>query len=347
MKKFLLPFFAVVFAAVFLGNTSTATAQSAPVRGEDCTISPDDRSGRGNCSQNTRATWFCVGGKCQNPGDIGDACLPNINNRTSGTCGKGMCVPDPNDGTLKCTEKSEDIGDTCIESPDNPAGNCSPGDRGAPRFCVNGKCEFPANEGEACLARPNRPEGTCASNFLCENGLCKKKPPSNADPTLPPPPKPPCAVEGQLRCESFHTGFGRILTNPGGFISSVFGVLLALSGAIALLLIIRAGYRIMVSEGNPEKVKEGRDQLIAAIVGLLFLIFAFVFLQLIGVDILKIPGFGGVPAPESKRLPKGSTCISDSQDPSFLGQGNCEKDLICGDIDPSLCRDEGCQGTCK
>jgi len=109
------------------------------------------------------------------------------------------------------------------------------------------------------------------------------------------PPSPPCGTGGWQNgeCTSFDSAFGAIETDPAGFIKTIFGILLSASGGIALLLIIRSGYQLMTSQGNPEQVKNGRDQLIAAIVGLVFLIFAFVFLQLIGFDILKIPGFGG------------------------------------------------------
>jgi hypothetical protein len=85
------------------------------------------------------------------------------------------------------------------------------------------------------------------------------------------------------------TVFGDVSTDPAGFIVKIFAILLSLSGGIALLLIIRAGYSIMTSQGKPEQLQQGREQLIAAIVGLIFLIFSFVLLQLIGIDILKIP----------------------------------------------------------
>jgi hypothetical protein len=47
----------------------------------------------------------------------------------------------------------------------------------------------------------------------------------------------------------------------------------------------------MTSQGKPESIQEGRDQIIAAIVGLAFLIFSLVFLEVIGVNLLRIPDF--------------------------------------------------------
>lgn len=87
------------------------------------------------------------------------------------------------------------------------------------------------------------------------------------------------------------TAFGPITTTPEGFIKAIFGVLLSLSGGIAVILIIISGYRLMTSQGNPEKLQAAREQLTSAIIGLVFIIFSLSILQIIGVDILKIPGF--------------------------------------------------------
>lgn len=102
---------------------------------------------------------------------------------------------------------------------------------------------------------------------------------------------PPCAIFENDKCIAVNTAIGEISTEPAGFVKSIFSIVLGLSGGIALILIIIAGYRLMASHGNPEAVQAARDQLISAIVGLLFIIFSFVILQVIGVDILKIPGF--------------------------------------------------------
>jgi len=112
-------------------------------------------------------------------------------------------------------------------------------------------------------------------------------------------PLPPCADNDRTTlspdttdtCSKLKTAIGDIETAPEKFIGSVFGVVLGLSGGIALLLIIYSGYQLMASQGNPEKLQAARDQLISAIIGLVFIIFSLVILQIIGVDILKIPGF--------------------------------------------------------
>lgn len=105
---------------------------------------------------------------------------------------------------------------------------------------------------------------------------------------------PPCHIWSQdadHRCLEVNTAFGPLKTDTNGFIGVVSGILLGASGSIGLLLIMRAGYRIMTARGNPEGIKEGREQLVAVILGMIFLIFAFVFLQIIGYDLLQIPGW--------------------------------------------------------
>lgn len=92
-------------------------------------------------------------------------------------------------------------------------------------------------------------------------------------------------------CTKTFTAIGDIATDPSGFVTRIFGFLLSISGGIAVLMIIYSGYNFMTSQGNPETVKEARERLTSAIVGLLFIIFSLVILQIIGVNILHIPGF--------------------------------------------------------
>lgn len=101
----------------------------------------------------------------------------------------------------------------------------------------------------------------------------------------------PLVTNLEAQCKSISTAIGDISTEPQGFIKKIFEVVLGLVGGIALIVIMISGYRMMASQGNPESLAAARGQLISAIVGLLFIIMSFVILQVIGVDVLRIPGF--------------------------------------------------------
>lgn len=90
-------------------------------------------------------------------------------------------------------------------------------------------------------------------------------------------------------CPTIPSGFGIPLpTDIGGLINALLGIFLSISGGIAIILIIISGYRVMTSQGNPEKLQAAKEQLTAAIVGVLFVIFSLVILEVVGVDILNI-----------------------------------------------------------
>ncbi|MEK7182618.1 MAG: hypothetical protein AAB694_00460, partial [Patescibacteria group bacterium] len=82
------------------------------------------------------------------------------------------------------------------------------------------------------------------------------------------------------------------IENTTEFVKWFLGWAIGIGGGVAFLLILWSGFQIMTSAGNPERLKAGREQLTAAIGGLLFLIFSMFLLRLIGVDILQLPGFG-------------------------------------------------------
>jgi hypothetical protein len=126
------------------------------------------------------------------------------------------------------------------------------------------------------------------------------------------PPHPPCneptITAGKFTgCKSIFTGLGvAISTNPTLFIRDIFGILLSISGGILLLLIIYSGYQLMTSQGNPERIQAARERITSAIVGFLFLIFSLVLLEVIGVDILRIPGFEKGSGPMPRPGPSGA-----------------------------------------
>lgn len=65
-----------------------------------------------------------------------------------------------------------------------------------------------------------------------------------------------------------------------------------IGGGIAFLLIIYAGFMVMSSAGNPDRLKAGQELMTSAISGLLLLIFSVFILKFIGIDILGLYNFG-------------------------------------------------------
>ena len=135
------------------------------------------------------------------------------------------------------------------------------------------------------------------TSFSCQVPSAAPKPPgtsgsSNFTSALPLP--APCASSEQDtngNCNSIHTALGNISTNVPGFTKWLLTFILSVAGGIVVLIIIATGYKLMASQGDPEKVKEAREGLTSAIVGLLFIIFSLVILQFITQSVLHIPGF--------------------------------------------------------
>lgn len=86
-------------------------------------------------------------------------------------------------------------------------------------------------------------------------------------------------------------GIGQIQANPADFVSGLFGCGISVVGGIAVLFIIYGGFVWLTSAGDPTKVRIGKEYITYAIVGLLLAIFTLVILQVIGLDILRIPDF--------------------------------------------------------
>jgi len=93
-------------------------------------------------------------------------------------------------------------------------------------------------------------------------------------------------------CTEVDTGIGTLSVDPSKFVSQLFTLIFGIVGGIAFLLFIYSGYILMTSAGNKEKVQGARDTITSAIAGLLFIIFSIALLEIVGVHILRIPGWG-------------------------------------------------------
>lgn len=89
------------------------------------------------------------------------------------------------------------------------------------------------------------------------------------------------------------SGIGCVKTDSKKFIEeTVFGLGIGLAGGFSLLCIIYAAFMMQSSQGNPEKLKKAQEMITSCIMGLMLIIFSVFILRLIGVNILRIPGFG-------------------------------------------------------
>lgn len=95
--------------------------------------------------------------------------------------------------------------------------------------------------------------------------------------------------------EGIWTAVGCIKTDPTDIVQAIMTVGISIAGGVALLMFLAAGFMLSVSQGEPKRTSDAKEMLTSAIIGLLFIIFSVTILQFIGVDILRIPGFGGQP----------------------------------------------------
>lgn len=174
------------------------------------------------------------------------------------------CREDPllTNGTFKClSDESMEcraIGNG-TESCTSELEHCCPNDK---PYCSAGTCVASFE----CTAEN---EGSCCPEFgtICESGSCVNAPDGECigeDPTLPP---APGYLGPQIEIPQLFSSIGAILY-PAGI-------------GIGLFFIVRAGYVIMMSEGNPDEIKRGQEHLTSAIIGTLFIVLSTAILRVI------------------------------------------------------------------
>lgn len=100
------------------------------------------------------------------------------------------------------------------------------------------------------------------------------------------------SVVSSVSCpDGVSTDLGCIPHDPFQFVSKFYSIGLGLIGGVAVLFIIYGGFLILTSEGDPAQLTKGKSYIYYAIAGLLLAIFGFIFVEVIAVDILRIPGF--------------------------------------------------------
>ena len=71
------------------------------------------------------------------------------------------------------------------------------------------------------------------------------------------------------------------INDIGSLISVVLKFLIPFAALILLFVFIWGGYDFMLSQGSPEKIKTARSKIVAGIVGLVLMVFAFIIAKFV------------------------------------------------------------------
>jgi len=93
--------------------------------------------------------------------------------------------------------------------------------------------------------------------------------------------------------EGVWTAIGCIRKDPVEIVQNLIKIGLGMGGGVALLMILISGFIISTSQGDPKRLGDAKEMVVAAVTGLLFVIFSVVILEFIGYSVFRIPGFGG------------------------------------------------------
>ena len=102
-----------------------------------------------------------------------------------------------------------------------------------------------------------------------------------------------CMVNNKDKTKPYiWTAFGCLPADLSELIGTfIFTTGLGIAGGIAFLYFLYGSFLILTSAGNPEKIEEAKQIIVSALSGLLLIIFSVFILKVIGVDILRLPGF--------------------------------------------------------
>ena len=224
--------------------------------------------------------------KCESCGSEGQICCNNSTKCDSGlNCGTdGICKNFGNEPETDCNETNEMCcydgwgvgkGNTCqiIDTVPPVYDNCyckaglTCTKRGTTGYCTDaGSC---GGMDEICCDPPLQ---RCDDGLTCSVNL---KICGHYDDNLPP--GPPGLV---------YTG--PIIDSLEKIIGPVAKMLYYGGLAIGVLFIILSGYKIMVSEGDPQRVKAAQEQLTSAILGIIFILLSVTIIRIIMNTIVNI-----------------------------------------------------------
>ncbi len=256
--------------------TVDSTRCTVEQTGQDCTdegkCGPPDAD-NGTCPSGQMCTRSSFNLKCKAntnctvQGDSGTACSHE-------GCGYGC------DADNICT-RDEGGGHYCAASTACRSGNSCSGE-GCGNGCAPGyKCtRQPEDGGYRCEASNNCGIVSCSSGdssgcsatgcgygYACKDGTCI------VDATCT-----PTTVQSEYE--------GPKITQFSGLMARFYNLFFPLAILYGVIMILKAGYILMTSEGNPQKTRGGQEDLTAALLGTIFVVLSAAILRIIIVQIL-------------------------------------------------------------
>ena len=187
---------------------------------------------------------------------IGDTCTPSGDNLP-------VC------GGLVCTCAPSDPNNCSVSNPPLSTFEYSCDKSTTPASCI--RCELLQGEIVECIPAPASAAAICKAT--CD-----------ADTT----PGYLCTSTSTLQ-KGINTAIGCIpITQPESIAAFFIKWGVRIAGGIAVLIFLAAGLQFIISSGDPKKVQSARELFMAALTGLLMIIFCVFLLRLIGFNILQI-----------------------------------------------------------
>lgn len=91
-----------------------------------------------------------------------------------------------------------------------------------------------------------------------------------------------------IRGDCIDTAIGCVPVDQTKFLSFLLRWSIGIASGVAFILITKASFQIMTSQGDMKKIQAGKELLTSAIMGLILIIFSVFILRLIGVNILQV-----------------------------------------------------------
>ena len=85
------------------------------------------------------------------------------------------------------------------------------------------------------------------------------------------------------------TGLGQIPTDPAQIISFIIKLVSGISGGTLVLMLIRGGFHLLTSTGDPQKIGESKEIISSVVVGFIMVLLSIVLLKTIGGELLNLP----------------------------------------------------------